>query len=232
MDSIVAVPTTYITSDLHLGSKHCLVDRFAALLDAIADDSRLVMNGDSIDDPYQKLPGHHQWLLDKIIAAAQRLDIVWVEGNHDEGYRLPGTEAVHYCREFNIDGKLLVCHGHDFDNVTPYHGWFTHLFRILHDLRIKLGASPVHIAHYAKRWSLCYGYFRKNIMMNAIEHCREHNFATVACGHVHYAEEVTVDGVRYINTGSWTESGGWYIRVDAGGVVLCSADSDSPTLLT
>jgi UDP-2,3-diacylglucosamine pyrophosphatase LpxH len=42
-------------------------------------------------------------------------------------------------------------------------------------------------------------------MMNAVEYARENHYQAVACGHIHCIEDEIIDGIRYLNTGSWTE---------------------------
>ena len=194
--------------------RFCRHDRFRAFLDGIPDGACLILNGDTIDNPYAVLPPDHFALLDQIRKASNRLTIVWIEGNHDEGYRLNDAPDIVYCTSYLVNGSLLVCHGHYFDNVLPYHRWFVVLFLWLHRFRIWLGAAPVHVALYAKRWQYCYSYLCRNVMMNAVEHCREHNFKAAACGHVHYAEDTTIDGIRYLNTGSWTEPIAHFVIVE------------------
>ena len=83
----------------------------------------------------------------------------------------------------------------------------------MHDLRVKLGARPVHVAQYAKKWKRFYGYLRKNVMLNAVNYACEKGFKAVTCGHTHYAEEQFVNGIQYINTGAWTERPTYYLRL-------------------
>ena len=49
--------------------------------------------------------------------------------------------------------------------------------------------------------------------MNAIEYCQENDYAAIACGHVHFPEDQQVKGIRYINTGCWTEPDTYCIAV-------------------
>jgi len=83
----------------------------------------------------------------------------------------------------------------------------------MHDLRIKLGARPVHVAQYAKRWKRFYAYLRKSVMLNAVNYAAENGFHAVTCGHTHYAEEQMINGIRYLNTGAWTEQPTYCVRV-------------------
>ena len=205
---------TLIISDLHIGSSFFRHEKFNLFLDHIPDNTELVMNGDTIDDPKLKLSPSHQKVLDRLVAESERLRLIWLEGNHDEGFLLKDAGKIQFKTSHAIEKRLVAFHGHDFDNVMPYHSWFIRCFKAFHKLRIKVGARPVHVAQYAKNWDMLYRYLRKNVMMNAVEYCHERGFQAVTCGHVHYPEDITIGGIRYINTGSWTEDKTFYITVD------------------
>jgi UDP-2,3-diacylglucosamine pyrophosphatase LpxH len=64
----------------------------------------------------------------------------------------------------------------------------------------------MHVAHYAKRFPRLYDILCRHVRLNAVEFAREHGYAAITCGHTHFAEDVMVDGIRYINTGAWTEA--------------------------
>ena len=209
-----------ITSDLHLGSPHAKCDAFRTFLRDLPDGTTLVLNGDTIDDPRRPLPPEHQALLTELRGAPPRLQVVWIIGNHDEGGDGPLGDAIAWQPDYAIGRRIHVAHGYDFDNVMPYNRWFIWLFKRMHALRVRLGAPPVHVAEYAKRWGLLYRFLRRNVMMNAVEFAREHGVGCVCSGHTHYSEEREVDGVRYLNTGSWTESRFWYVWVDAASISL------------
>jgi UDP-2,3-diacylglucosamine pyrophosphatase LpxH len=69
------------------------------------------------------------------------------------------------------------------------------------------------VAEYAKKWKRFYRYLRKNVMLNAVNYARENGFKAVTCGHTHYAEEQFINGIRYLNTGAWTELPVYYVRI-------------------
>ncbi|MCK5850709.1 MAG: hypothetical protein KAH23_07320, partial [Kiritimatiellae bacterium] len=56
--------------------------------------------------------------------------------------------------------------------------------------------------------------FRHAITANACKDARKKGFSTIVCGHTHFAEEQQIKGVRYLNTGSWTEESFFYVQVD------------------
>ncbi|MGD8993361.1 MAG: hypothetical protein PVI00_18020, partial [Desulfobacterales bacterium] len=117
----------------------------------------------------------------------------------------------------------FITHGDFFDEVMPQSRLFIQVFKAMHDLRIKLGARPVHVARYAKKWQRFYAYLRKHVMTNAVHYARENGFNAVACGHTHYAEEQFVYGIKYLNSGAWTERPTFYVRVSADEIVLENA---------
>lgn len=209
-----------ITSDLHLGSPHTKCDAFRTFLQAIPGGATLVLNGDTIDDPRKPLPPEHEALLTELRCLPPRLQVVWIAGNHDESSAPLPEGAFPRLTEYAVGRRIHVAHGDYFDNVMPYNRWFIRLFKSVHALRVRLGAPPVHVAEYAKKWPLLYRFLRRNVMMNAVEFAREHGFDCVCSGHTHYPEEQEVDGIRYLNTGSWTESRFWYVWVDDASIRL------------
>ena len=56
--------------------------------------------------------------------------------------------------------------------------------------------------------------------MNAVKCAIEGRFEAITCGHTHYAEDSVCEGVRYINTGAWTESPSHYVLVTPTQILL------------
>ncbi len=210
------MPVQIITSDLHLGSPYFQHDAFRAFLDALPPDADLILAGDTIDDPTRELPAEASGVLARLYSEATRRRVVLIEGNHDTGWT-PATDAVALQKTWAASHSVLVCHGDAFDNLMPRNRWFIVWFRRFHRLRVRLGAPPVHVAHYAKNWRLLYRLLRRSVMVSALQHARENGFSAVVCGHVHFAEHVQEEGVDYFNTGSWTEEEFHYVRIDDGG---------------
>ncbi len=209
-----------IVSDLHIGSNFFHSEAFERFLQEIPQDHELVLNGDIIDSPFAKLNPSQQRILDLIEQISHRQKVVWVHGNHDNGY-LPGRFGrVHFKRLHAVEDRLLIAHGDDFDEIMPKNQIFMKAFKLMHNLRIKLGAKPVHVAEYAKRWVYFYKVLRKNVMMNAVKYAQENGYAAVTCGHTHYAEDVVVNGVRYLNTGAWTESPAFFLHLSDDQMIL------------
>ena len=205
---------TFFVSDVHIGSKYCLADLFIEFLRALPPDATLVLNGDTMDRLRGGLPPRHQEALDLLREESFRRTVVWVSGNHDETYRMPEPGRIEFRATYNVGARLFVAHGYDFDNVMPYHRLFVKLFRAMHAVRVFLGAESVHVAHYAKKWPILYRVLLKGVLMNAVEYAKENGYQAVTCGHTHFAEDVVMDGIRYVNTGAWTELPVYYLLAD------------------
>jgi len=217
-----------IFSDLHIGSRYFFNRAFKRLLQAIPEDYELVLNGDIINSPYAKLSPTHKRILELIEQRSCRQKVIWLQGNHDNGYLPNPFGNVHFKRTYAVERRLLITHGHDFDEIMPNNQAFMKAFKLLHGLRVKMGARPVHVAEYAKKWGFLYKVLRKNVMMNAVKCAMENKFEAVTCGHTHLAEDLIFNGVRYINTGAWTEFPAFFLQVTSDDIILKKIEDDEP----
>jgi UDP-2,3-diacylglucosamine pyrophosphatase LpxH len=129
-------------------------------------------------------------------------------------------------RSHSVGNRLLITHGDDLDEIMPRNQLFMKAFKLLHNVRVTLGARPVHVAEYAKKWKSFYKVLRKNVMTNAVKCAIENGYESVICGHTHYAEDVIFNGVRYINTGAWTEFPSYFLHVNNEKMVLSKVGVD------
>ncbi len=213
-----------IVSDLHIGSRYFQFGVFERFLEEFPTDHELIMNGDIIDSPYVKMEKSDQRILDMIEDISYRQKVVWVRGNHDNGYMPKSFGKTIFKSSHSIDNRLLITHGDDFDDIMPRSRLFIKAFRLMHNLRVKMGARPVHVAEYAKKWKSFYRVLRKNIALNAVKCAAENGFEAVTCGHTHYPEDVAFNGIRYINTGAWTEFPAYYLLITADEMALNPVD--------
>ncbi len=216
-----------VVSDLHIGSRYFLNEVFERFLTGIPQDCELILNGDVIDNVYMKLPPPHQKILDLLEQVSHRQKVVWVRGNHDNGYIPEGFGKVDFKNLHVIEQGVLFAHGDYFDGVMPRSQIFMKAFKLMHDLRVKLGAKPVHVAEYAKKWNSFYRFLRQNIMMNAVNYAGEKGYAAVVCGHTHYAEDKVVKGIRYVNLGAWTELPAFYLQINGDKMTLKEVEKPS-----
>ena len=195
----------FIVSDLHLGSDYFYHRNFLAWLDALPVGAQLVLNGDIIDEPRRSLPGAHQAVLERLVRESYKRPVVWVYGNHDAEFELAESGQIQFGDSWEIKRRLLIVHGDRLDEMMSKHGIFKWFFRHFHRLRVLLGFQNVHVAAYAKRWSLLYRVLSKHVANNALRAARQRGFAAIVCGHTHAAMDLEYQGCRYFNTGSWTE---------------------------
>jgi UDP-2,3-diacylglucosamine pyrophosphatase LpxH len=219
-----------IISDLHIGSRYFLHENFKQFLEHIPQNIEFILNGDIINNSYGKMRPIDQQILDRFEEMSYRQKLVWVRGNHDNGYIPDNFGKIQIKQHYALGKRLFVTHGDFFDEVMPRSRMFIKAFKMMHDLRVKLGARPVHVAQYAKRWKSFYGYLRKNVMLNAVNYAAANGFEAVTCGHTHFAEEQFVNGIKYLNTGAWTEQPTYYVRVSDNEIVL-KKTTDSAKLL-
>ena len=187
---------------------------FDNFLQNLPGDCELILNGDVIDNVYTKLAPFHQQVLNRIKRISIQQNVIWVRGNHDNGYVPKDFGNVRFKKDYSIKQQLFIAHGDYFDEVMPRSQMFMKAFRLMHGLRVRLGARPVHVAEYAKNWQFLYRYLRRNVMLNAVNYARQHGYRAVTCGHTHYAEDETEGGIRYINTGAWTEMPAHFLEVN------------------
>jgi UDP-2,3-diacylglucosamine pyrophosphatase LpxH len=206
--------TAVIVSDLHLGSVHTMCDKFLEFLDALPMGPILILNGDTIDRWHTNLPANHQRALERIREESRRRTVVWIRGNHDETYVMDDPAEIRFRTSYNFGKQLFVAHGHDFDNIMPYNRIFIWIFHALHQFRVALGAESVHVAHYAKKFPALYRVLCESVANNAIEHARENGYEAVVCGHTHHVDDYIKQGIRYLNTGAWTERPCRYVLVN------------------
>ena len=203
----------FIVSDLHIGSRFFAPEAFEQFLSQMPEHCELILNGDVIDNPYSKLTSSHRTILDNIKQLSFRQNVIWLQGNHDNGYLPDQFGKVVFKRSHSVEQRLLITHGDDFDEIMPRNQLFIKAFKFLHNLRVKFGAKPVHVAEYAKKWKSFYRVLRKNVMTNAVKCAIENGYEAVTCGHTHFAEDVIFNGIRYINTGAWTEFPAFFLHV-------------------
>ncbi|PIR69300.1 MAG: hypothetical protein COU47_04380 [Candidatus Niyogibacteria bacterium CG10_big_fil_rev_8_21_14_0_10_46_36] len=153
--------------------------------------------------------------------------VIWVEGNHDEGlmWIMPfflGTKAVQ-AYSFSLGEKeFLVIHGHQFDDIMTSYPWLTEIACIFYrniqrlDMRYKWNLSRF-FKHRAQRWKR----ITEKVEQGSSEYAHEQGATHVICGHTHFAEvgKIMENGVVYLNTGSWTEDRSAYITIDHDGEV-------------
>jgi UDP-2,3-diacylglucosamine pyrophosphatase LpxH len=224
MSTDLEIARAAIVSDLHIGMPLFRREAFIRMVKSLDAETALVLNGDTIDNPSQQLEPEDEAVLDFLREQAFHRRVIWIFGNHDENYQMSSSGRIEFRRHLELGTRLMIIHGDDFDLVMPRSLWFIRLFKIAHQIRLRLGASPVHVAELAKRWApFLYRVLTEEVKKNAVNCALEGGFKTITCGHTHYPEDSVCETVRYINTGSWTEEPLYYLSVDADEIRLIAA---------
>ena len=218
---IFSAKKAIIISDLHVGLPYFKRSEFLKFLSCLPDNVPLILNGDTIDTPKQHLSLADNNVLDALKDEAEKRKVIWICGNHDVDYVMPDPGKIVFTTHVVLNNNIMITHGDDFENIMSRTLLFLRMFKFMHNVRIFLGANPVHVAYFAKKWlPFVYRILTEEVKKNAVLCAKENQFDMITCGHVHYTEDSLCEGVRYINTGTWTEEPLPYIEVNEDKVEL------------
>lgn len=220
---------TLFLSDLHLATRACQSEHLLDFLKA-HDAETIYLVGDIVD--FWRLRRGARWrrtqteVVSELLAKAKAGSrIIYIPGNHDnELRRFAGhdlgwfdlrLEAIHTA----ADGRrFLVMHGDEFDVVMRNARWLAVVGDIGYDLALGLNT----IFNAGRRffgmpyWSVsAWLKYRVKRAVNYIgnfeellaDAARRRGAHGVICGHIHHASIQNFNGITYINTGDWVESG-------------------------
>jgi UDP-2,3-diacylglucosamine pyrophosphatase LpxH len=202
-----------ILSDLHLGSDNCQAQRVMQLLERIREGvirtARLILNGDVFDSfDFRRLDKAHWKVLSLIRELSAQIDIIWLSGNHDGS-----AEVVSHLLGVSVKDdhvlesgseRILVLHGHIFDEFLDRHPWLTWFADCVYCFLQCIDRTHS-FAKLAKHGSKTFLRCTKKVEDRAIEMARRRNCTAVCCGHTHVAAVRSGQPVAYYNSGCWTE---------------------------
>ncbi len=221
-----ALYDTLILSDLHLGSP---ISRAQDALRMLRESSfrRLVLLGDIFADlNFARLTKDHWKFLGyirKLSNPKRKIEVVWVEGNHDAGLanimaHLVGVKVYQeYVWEFQGRRHLAV-HGHQFDRFAVNNILLSNLGSFLHLQLQKLDFKDRRFSRYMDLMNTRWLRLSSKVAAGALAHARFRDALRIFCGHTHVAVRQEKDGIEYYNSGSWTDSQATYITVGEEGV--------------
>jgi UDP-2,3-diacylglucosamine pyrophosphatase LpxH len=225
-----------IISDLHLDSDNCQARDLCRLLERMADQelptARLILNGDLFDSiDFRRLKKSHWKVLSLLRKLSDRIEIVWLCGNHDGS-----AEVVSHLLGVTVEEeyvlrsggrRILVLHGHVFDEFIDNHPVLSFLADWVYRLLQRLDRTHS-FAKLAKKGSKTFLRCTWVIQAKSVEHARRKGCAAVCCGHTHAAQEARAGDVSYFNSGCWTELPCTYLTVADGDVRLHAFDPEVP----
>jgi UDP-2,3-diacylglucosamine pyrophosphatase LpxH len=213
-----------IISDIHLGSDVCEAKKVIEFLESIIDGTlqtrRLILNGDVFDNyDFRRLKKRHWKVLSLLRKLSDRIEVVWICGNHDGPAELVshliGVEVVDEYVCLTGGKELLVLHGHQFDKFLDQYPIVSKIADLFYRLLQKIDPSCV-IPWLAKWSSKKFLRCIPLVESGALKKMVDEEFDMVSCGHTHNP----VATEQYFNSGCWTESPCSYLIVKNGQVRL------------
>lgn len=213
---------TLILSDLHLGSELSRAKDAVRMLKHTSF-RRLILLGDIFCDlNFRRLKKEHWHFLSfirKLSNPKRNVEVVWVEGNHDQGLtdvmsHLVGVEVYQeYIWEF-AGRRFLAIHGHQFDRSMINNFIFGHLGTCLFLFLQKLDFKHKRFSRLIDRLNTTWLRLSPQVANGAMNYARLHRANVVFCGHTHEPLAKEQEGVWYYNAGCWTNPVAHYITVD------------------
>ena len=200
-----------VISDLHLGSDVCQARLLEEFLEwAVLNAKSLVINGDIFDDlNFKRLTKRHFACLKVIRRNSDRDDfrLVWVRGNHDGPAdivgHIVGVEVLDEYVYRNDKLQILILHGDQFDTFITQYGFLTEIACGLFYYIQKW--VPHRAARWVRRITKRWQRNSELVERRAADYARGRGFHFVTCGHTHLPTVSESNGVRYVNSGTWTE---------------------------
>ena len=226
------VYNTLILSDLHLGADTSHAREATQLLKQRRFE-RLILLGDIFADlNFARLTKDHWKFLGfirKLSNPKRKIEVVWVEGNHDHGLadimsHLVGVRVYESYEWYYRGLKHIAIHGHQFDgfqvNRMTLSRVGTSLYLQLQKLDFKSKPLTRMIDRLNTRWLR----MSPKVASGALSHARYHEAQRIFCGHTHEALHVERDGIDYYNSGGWVDSRLTYLTIDETGVKIHEYD--------
>ena len=223
---------TLILSDLHLGSETSRAREATRVLKANRFQ-RLILLGDIFADlNFARLTKDHWKFLGfirKLSNPKRKIEVVWVEGNHDHGLadimsHLVGVRVYESYEWYYRGLKHIAIHGHQFDgfqvNRMTLSRVGTSLYLQLQKLDFKSKPLTRMIDRLNTRWLR----MSPKVASGALSHARYHEAQRIFCGHTHEALHMERDGIDYYNSGGWVDSRLTYLTIDETGVKIHEYD--------
>lgn len=217
-----------ILSDLHLGSNNCQAKNVCRLLERLVDGvlvtEQLILNGDVFDSfDFRRLGKNHWKVLSLIRKLSDRMDTVWLCGNHDGSAEIVShLLGVRVMDEHVLESgpeRILILHGHTFDNFLDSHPVLTWLGDCIYFFLQRIDRTHAW-AKWAKHGSKTFLRCARKIEHGAVELAHKKGCTAVCCGHTHVAAIRKDQPVAYYNSGCWTELPCTYLTVANGEVRL------------
>ena len=220
------VYNTLILSDLHLGAETSHAREATRVLKENVFQ-RLILLGDIFADlNFARLTKEHWKFLSyirKLSNPKRNIEVVWVEGNHDNGLtnimsHLVGVRVYQrYVWQF-AGLRHIAIHGHQFDGFQVNNVRLSRLGTSIYLQLQKLDFKGKPIVRFIDRLNTRWLRMSPKVSAGALQYARQHDASRIFCGHTHQAAHVREGEIDYYNSGGWVDSRLTYLTVDEEGV--------------
>ncbi len=211
-----------ILSDLHLGSESSRAREALRLLRSL-NFRRLILLGDIFCDlNFRRLTNEHWRVLSylrKLSNPKRGIEVIWVEGNHDHGLaavmsHLVGVKVYQQYTWESEGERHLAIHGHQFDRFVAQNPLFLgELATLLYLSFQKLDRGNRRLSHMLDRLNTRWQRLTHKVARGALDYADAHGASRIYCGHTHVPDTMERYGVRYYNSGCWTNSRPTFIAI-------------------
>jgi UDP-2,3-diacylglucosamine pyrophosphatase LpxH len=226
------VYNTLILSDLHLGAETSHAREATRVLKRNRFE-RLILLGDIFADlNFARLTKDHWKFLGyirKLSNPKRKIEVVWVEGNHDHGLanimsHLVGVQ-VYEDYEWEYRGlRHVAIHGHQFDGFQVNRMTLSRVGTSLYLQLQKLDFKNKPIARMIDRLNTRWLRMSPKVASGALAYAKHHGADRIFCGHTHEALHEEREGIDYYNCGGWVDSRMTYLTIDETGVQIHEYD--------
>lgn len=218
---------TVIISDTHLGAKNCSALKLRSFLTSVKT-GRLILNGDIFDDlNFKRLDGAHFHCLRAIRKLSVRSEVVWISGNHDRAAgvlsHIIGVDVKNSITLRAGRKTYLVLHGDVFDEIIRNHPVLTWIADLCYGIVQWVDRSH-NVALYLKRKCKTFTRSYDKVKKRCVELAKKRGYDGIMIGHLHIPESTVIDGIHYVNSGSWTQSQCTFIGIRNEEVALYDFD--------
>lgn len=223
-----SVCDTLIISDLHLGSIVSRAEDARRMLKS-KTFRRLILLGDIFCDlNFRRLKAEHWELLSyirKLSNPKRKVEVVWVEGNHDRGLSevMSHLVGIRVYQEYSwtfAGTRYLAIHGHQYDSFLVRNAALSALGEQIYLHLQKVDSSSKFISRFLDRQNSRWMRLSAKVASGALAYAKAKHADVVFCGHTHLTMQAERKCVRYFNSGCWTTESPTYITVDDFGVKI------------
>ena len=191
---------------------------------------RLILLGDIFADlNFGRLKKEHWKFLGfirKLSNPKRKVEVVWVEGNHDHGLTeiMSHLVGVRVYQEYQWDYqglRHLAIHGHQFDGFVLSNVRVSYFIGTLLYMQLqKWDSKKKTLTRFLDRLNTRWLRLSPKVASGALAHARYHQAARIFCGHTHAAmhKHDAEHGIDYYNCGAWIDERLTYVTVGEEGV--------------